>query len=294
MRVLITGGGGFLAGHLSAYLQTIADLEVRSLRRADCDLATDQERLSAVLRGFKPAVVFHLAGRISGSESDLDRDNRLATANLLTALRNDCPAARVVFGSTAAVYAEGGTAATPTMESDRTNPRGSYGTSKYACEQEARSYAEHGGWIVIARMSNPVGSNMDVSLLCGTLAKQVVEIERGKVPVVTLRDLSPKRDFISARDCARALWHLSQFGKSGETYNVASARSTSIGEVVEIYKSLARVGPIEVRTVPVKGERSPVQEQWLSNAKLLALGWTPQMTLRQAISDQLDAERARA
>jgi len=294
MRVLITGGGGFLAGHLSAYLQTIADLEVRSLRRADCDLATDQERLSAVLRGFKPAVVFHLAGRISGSESDLDRDNRLATANLLTALRNDCPAARVVFGSTAAVYAEGGTAATPTMESDRTNPRGSYGTSKYACEQEARSYAEHGGWIVIARMSNPVGSNMDVSLLCGTLAKQVVEIERGKVPVVTLRDLSPKRDFISARDCARALWHLSQFGKSGETYNVASARSTSIGEVVEIYKSLARVGPIEVRTVPVKGERSPVQEQWLSNAKLLALGWTPQMILRQAISDQLDAERARA
>lgn len=294
MRVLITGGGGFLAGHLSAYLQTIADLEVRSLRRADCDLATDQERLSAVLRGFKPAVVFHLAGRISGSESDLDRDNRLATANLLAELRNECPAARVVLGSTAAVYADGGTAATPTLESDRTNPRGSYGMSKYACEQEARSYAEHGGWIVIARMSNPVGSSMSASLICGTLARQIIEVERRNASVITLRDLTPKRDFISARDCVSSLWHISKLGKSGEIYNVASARSTSISEVVEIYKSLARVSPIEVRTAPVEGERSPVQEQWLSNAKLLALGWTPQMTLWQAICDQLDAERARA
>ena len=33
---------------------------------------------------------------------------------------------------------------------------------------------------MIARMSNPVGSNMDSSLLCGTLAQQIVEIERGK------------------------------------------------------------------------------------------------------------------
>jgi len=141
-----------------------------------------------VWRTFKPGAGFHLAGRIGGTESELDRDHRLATVNLLAELRHECPAARVVHGSTAAVYAEGGTATTPVVESDAACPRGSYGISKYACEQEARRHAEGG---------------------------------------------------------------------------------------VEISKSLARVNAIEVRTIRVEGERSSIQEQWLSNAKLLLAAGRP-------------------
>ena len=77
MRVLITGGGGFLAGHLSAHLQTIDGIEVRSLRRAECDLSRDHEQLRSVLSAFKPDTIFHLAGRIGGSEAELNRDNWL-------------------------------------------------------------------------------------------------------------------------------------------------------------------------------------------------------------------------
>ena len=135
---------------------------------------------------------------------------------------------------------------------------------------------------------------MDSRLLCGTLAQQIVEIERGKEPIVTLRDLKPRRDFIAAHDCARALCHLAEFGERGAIYNVASGISTSIAEIVEIYLSLARIRPIEVRVFAVEGERSSVQEQWVSNAKLLALGWRAQETMREAICGQLDAERARA
>jgi len=294
MRVLITGGGGFLAGHLSAHLQTVAGLEVHTLTRADCDLSKDNEQLRSVLRSFQPARVIHLAGRISGSEPELDRDNRLATVNLLESMRQEAPGARVVLGSTTAVYRDGGTAAAPVVESQATVPRGPYAASKYAAEQAARGHLEAGAWIAIARMSNPVGSHMNVALLPGTLAKQIVEIERGEPPILTLRDLSPKRDFLSARDCARALWRIAEHGTPGAIYNVASGVSVSIAEIVEIYRSLARVRAIEVKSLPAAGERSSVQEQWVSNAKLLALGWRPQETLRDAIRDQLDAERARA
>jgi GDP-4-dehydro-6-deoxy-D-mannose reductase len=294
MRVLITGAGGFLAGHLLAYLRTIDSIEVRSLRRAECDLSGDLDTFCAVVRDFRPVTIFHLAGRISGSESELDRDNRLATDNLLNALRSECCAVRIVLGSTTAVYAEGGTADAPLAESHSVSPRGAYAESKYASEQAARSYAEEGGQIVIARMSNPIGSNMNSSLLCGTLARQIVEIEHGKASAVTLRDLSPKRDFISVCDCVRALWRLAEFGECGETYNVARGVSTSIGDIVDIYLGLARVRPIEVKTIAVGGERSFVQEQWVSNAKLMALGWKAQEALRDAISNQLDAERAHA
>lgn len=293
MRVLITGGGGFLAGHLFAELQAKADVEVRTLSRAECDLSRDKGKLSAALRSFQPDKIFHLAGRINGSESELFYDNQAATGNLLQAARRQLPAARIVLGSTTAVYGRGGTSAMPLSEDESAAPSGDYARSKYAAEQDAAVYAKAGAWIVTARMSNPIGANMSTALLCGTLAQQIVQIERGNEPILTLRDLTPKRDFISARDCVRALWHLAEFGTPGTAYNVAAGHSISITEMVNLYLELARVRPIEVSSRPTGGERSSVREQWLSNARLRALGWNPEETLRQAISDQLDAERKR-
>jgi nucleoside-diphosphate-sugar epimerase len=294
MRVLITGGGGFLAGHLFAQLQATAEVEVRTLSRAECDLSRDKGRLSSVLRSFQPDRIFHLAGRINGSESELFYDNQVATGNLLQAAWRLLRAARIVLGSTTAVYGGGGTAAMPLSEDQPADPRGDYARSKYAAEEDAAVYAKAGVWLVTARMSNPVGANMNAALLCGTLAQQIVEIERGKAPILSLRDLTPKRDFISARDCVRALWHLAEFGTPGTTYNVAAGDSIAITDIVSLYLDLARVRPIEVKSRPADDERSSLREQWLSNASLRSLGWKPEETLRQAVSDQLDAERKRA
>lgn len=295
MRVLITGGGGFLAGHLLARLQATAGVEVRSLSRAECDLSRNPEKLLSQLRFFPPDRIFHLAGRIDGSKSELFRDNRLATRNLLEAVgRLARPATRIVLGSTTAVYGYGGTATAPLSEDQAAAPHGYYACSKQAAEEEAAAYARSGGWIVTARISNPVGANMSTALLCGTLGRQIVEIERGKAPILTLRDLKPKRDFISTRDCARALWQLAEFGTSGTIYNVASGNSISIAEIVSVFLGLAHVRPIEVKSCPTDEERSTVREQWLSNARLRALGWKPEETVRQAIGDQLAAERKRA
>jgi GDP-4-dehydro-6-deoxy-D-mannose reductase len=294
MRVLITGGGGFLAGHLFTHLQTVDGLEIRSLRREECDLSRDRDQLHSLLRSFRPDTIFHLAGRISGSESELDRDNRLATSNLLHAVRQEMPTAKIVLGSTTAVYHDSGVQALPLTESDPALPQGAYACSKYAAEEEARSHAKAGGWIVTARMSNPVGANMAPSLFCGTIAKQIVEIERGNAPVLNLRRLTAKRDFISARDCVRGLWKIAERGQRGKIYNVASGISISIAQILEIYLGFARVRPIEVQTIPDESMRSSIQEQWVSNAKLLALGWKPQDTLEDAIRDQLDVERTRA
>jgi nucleoside-diphosphate-sugar epimerase len=295
MRVLITGGGGFLAGHLLAHLQARAGVEVRSLSRAECDLSRDQEQLLSQLSVFQPDRIFHLAGRINGSAIELSRDNHLATRNLLEAMgRLAPPATRIVLGGTTAVYGYGGTPAAPLEEDQSAAPHGHYACSKHAAEEEAVAYARSGGWIVTARMSNPVGANMSAALLCGTLARQIVEVERGKAPTITLRDLRPKRDFISARDCARALWHLAEFGTPGAIYNVASGASISIAEIVCVFLDLAQVRPIEVKSCPTDEGRSPVREQWLSNARLVALGWRPEETVRQAISDQLAAERKRS
>jgi nucleoside-diphosphate-sugar epimerase len=109
-----------------------------------------------------------------------------------------------------------------------------------------------------------------------------------------LRDLEPKRDFICVRDCVRALWTMAGSGTAGAVYNGASGESTAIAETVRIFLDLARVRPIEVRTLPSDEVRSSVREQWVSNTRMRALGWKPEETVRQAIGTQLDAERYRS
>jgi len=294
MRVLITGGGGFLAGHLLAQLQTIVGIEARSLMRAECDLAGDKVRLMSVLRAFQPDRVVHLAGRINGSESELVRDNQLATKNLFEAVRQVTPRVRLVLSSTTAVYGCGGSVEAPLSEGQQVTPRGHYANSKHACEQEATLHVQAGGCVVTARISNPVGPNMPTALLCGSLARQIVEIERGQAPILVLRDLSPRRDFIPVGDCVRALWQIAESGGSGVVYNVASGFSTSVAKIVDTYLALSHVRPIEVQVSHREDERSPVQEQWISNTRLLGLGWQSAQTLRQVISDHLETERRRA
>jgi nucleoside-diphosphate-sugar epimerase len=143
MRVVITGGGGFLAGHLLAQLHTTGGVEARSLSRADCDPSRDKKHLSPALSSFQPERIFHLAGRINGSESELLRNNQLATGNLLESAAQLSPVPKIVFGSTTAV---------PLLEDQAAAPSGHYACSKYAAEEEAAAYAHSGGWISNARL----------------------------------------------------------------------------------------------------------------------------------------------
>ena len=293
MQVLITGGG-FLASHLLNQLLTMPSTEARSLTRAQCDLAGDRAKLLARLNDFRPALILHLAGRIHGAESELFRDNDLATAVLLDAVRQQCPEARVVLASTTAVYGCSGSAENPLSEDHTVIPRGDYARSKHAAERHAHAHTQAGGWIVIARISNPVGPGMSPELLCGTLARQLVDIERALTkPALFLRDLSPRRDFLPVRDCVAALWHLAQFGTAGQTYNVANGASTSAAEIVQIFLALAKVKPIEVHSASPAGERSPLKDQWVSHTRLRALGWEPRESVQGAISALLEAERGR-
>ena len=289
MRVLITGGGGFLASHLANYLQTQPSLEVRSLTRAECDLANDVGRLSSLVRMFGPQRIFHLAGRTSGSKETLFRDNLRATAAVLEAAKR-LPRTRVLLSSTTAVYGAGGTEDAPLREDETPIPKGDYAASKYEAEQLA---SQSGVDVLIARISNPIGAGMSSEMLCGTLAKQIVDIEGGAKTQITLRSLVPKRDFLGVGDCIRALWQLSEKGERGGIYNVAVGTSISIAEVVKVFLELSRVRRIEVLQRNVENQRSGILEQWVSSDKLKSLGWRPGQSLPEVIAELLESERRR-
>ena len=105
MRVLITGGTGFLGRHMrSCLLGETPAPEILSLGRRDCDLAGDPGGIARVLGEFHPDVILHLAGLISGTEAEFFRVNEQATAQLCEAVETSCPDALVVVCSSTSVY----------------------------------------------------------------------------------------------------------------------------------------------------------------------------------------------
>jgi GDP-4-dehydro-6-deoxy-D-mannose reductase len=237
-------------------------------------------------------VIFHVAGRLVGSDDELRRDNERTAARMFEALGVSNIASRVVLASSAAVYGIGGSREQPIDETCEPKPRGLYAETKRAAEQHAERFAAAGGRVVVARISNPVGPGMGDHLLCGTVARQVVAIERGRQnPVLSLGDLSPLRDFIHADDVAAGLWILAEKGVAGEAYNLAAGRSTPVRDAVQRFLEAARVRPIEVRTVDRGPVRSALPEQWLDTTKLRKLGWEPRHDLKDAVEDLLASER---
>jgi nucleoside-diphosphate-sugar epimerase len=171
MKILITGGGGFIGSRLARLLLERGQLDGRRIERlvlADqvaprSELASDPrvEARVGALAGQCEALgregfdgVFHLASAVSGEcEADFDlglRSNLDTTRALLDALRaatlSGRPAAKLVFSSSVAVYGADPSKALPDLVGDDTlpAPKTSYGTHKLVCEHLIADYSRKG------------------------------------------------------------------------------------------------------------------------------------------------------
>ncbi len=171
MKLLITGGGGFLGDRLARALlargtlagQTITQVVLTDIAPPRADLLTDvrvQARTGPLLthtdalREDHFDGVFHLASAVSGEcEADFDlglRSNLDSTRALLDALRANVnaggKAARVVFSSSVAVFGPDPAVPLPGVVADDTlpAPQTSYGTQKLICEHLVADYTRKG------------------------------------------------------------------------------------------------------------------------------------------------------
>jgi nucleoside-diphosphate-sugar epimerase len=167
MKLLITGGAGFVGARLARTLLSRGTLAGRAIERvvlADRaappgDLATDarvEARIGALLdqcsawHGEAFDGVFHLASAVSGEcEADFDlglRSNLDSTRALLDALRATGNAPRLVFSSSVAVFGPDPSRPLPPLVADDTlpTPQTSYGTHKLICEHLVADYTRKG------------------------------------------------------------------------------------------------------------------------------------------------------
>lgn len=174
MRILITGGAGFIGSHLTETLAREPQHEVLvldNLRRgrlenlAACKDKTrflegdirNNDCLREVMHGV--SVVFHLAAQanVLGAEADPDysfSSNVEGTVILLRAAR-EAGVRRVVFTSSREVYGEA--SGRPVSESAPLLPKNSYGASKAAAEHYCRVFANQGLEVCVLRLANVYG-----------------------------------------------------------------------------------------------------------------------------------------
>ncbi len=244
--------------------------------------------LTGLLQELRPDVIVHLAGELRDSAPErLLQGNVGATISLLESIAGAGIAApRLVLGSTGAVYGVPAPGALPLSEEQAWAPSDLYAISKRAAEDAARVLAaRHGIPVTWARIFNPVGPGQDERHLSGRIAAQVAAAAAGEIdPVIEVGPLDRTRDFIDARDVARALVLLAERGEPGAAYNVASGVETPAEEVLRA--ALRAAGLEEAARIDRRPGRAGDPLRHVADVRRLrALGFTPRHSLGASLAD---------
>lgn len=244
-RILLTGGAGFIGGHLAHALiadgwsvDVADDLSTGSLTNvpAGADLIEANlgrpEALSR-LPDHRYAAILHVAGQSSGEKSfddplhDLDANARSTVLLAQWALDRGIPA--FVHASSMGVY--GQPADNPVAEDAPTVPLSWYGASKLAAERALAVAAREGLRTVSLRMFSIYGPGQDLSeMRQGMVSIFLSMLLRGE-PVVVKGPLDRVRDLVFIDDCVAA-WKLALAREVSGTFNVGTGVGTSVGDLV--------------------------------------------------------------
>ncbi len=296
-KALITGGGGFVGPHLAQHLADCGDEPVALDLNSGPDLR-DASGWAETMTRHRPDVVYHLAGMsdVGGSWQKPVLTFEINTVGTVAVLDAAVRAGvgRVVVISSAEVYGTVSADQLPVSELQPAAPRSPYGASKQAAEAAALHYWRgHGLETIIARPFNHLGPGQSTKFAGPAFASQVADAERNGGGVVRHGTLEPRRDLTDVRDVVRAYRLLSTHGQPGHTYNVCSGESVSMGELLESLLALS-LGDIKLEVDPERIR--PVEVPILAGSfdKLAsATGWTPNIPLKQTLSDVLDDARRR-
>ncbi|MDQ1477851.1 MAG: GDP-L-fucose synthase [Actinomycetota bacterium] len=250
MRVLITGGGGFLGSHLVERVRG-EGLEPFVARRRDYDLtnAGDVERL---FEEAKPELVIHLAAEVGGIGANRANPGRYWYANLMMGAHvleqsRAAGVRKLVLLGTICSYPK--FAPVPFREDDLWNgypeeTNAPYGVAKKALLVGAQGYREQyqldSIFLMPVNLYGP-GDNFDLetSHVIPALIRKMVEAqERGEPEVVLWGDGSPTREFLYVDDCAEGIWRAAQHYDGAEPVNLGTGEEISIRELAELTAEL--------------------------------------------------------
>jgi GDP-4-dehydro-6-deoxy-D-mannose reductase len=297
VKVLITGGSGFVGRYLATHCAEQGDDVVTLDRSGDEPIdITDREATHAALAKHEPEVVYHLAAlsHVGDSWSDpsaVYRVNIEGTAHVLDGARAAAVRRVVVVGS-AEEYGRVEAADLPLREDAPLRPTTPYGVSKIAASYLAlQAYLAYGLDVIRVRAFSHTGPGQSDRFLVPALAGRVAAAEREQRDEIRAGSLDPVRDLSDVRDVVRAYRLLAEHGTAGAVYNVCSGSGVSVREIADHLLAAARrplritVDPDLVRPVEVPrlvGDASRLRAD---------TGWRPAYGLDETLAAVLEDAR---
>ncbi|MBM3154533.1 MAG: NAD-dependent epimerase/dehydratase family protein [Chloroflexi bacterium] len=296
MKVLVTGGAGFIGSHIvDALVQLGHDVvvvdDLSTGKRAHVnptarfyELDIRSPHLEEVFAKERPEVVSHQAARANVRES-MEKPLLYADVNILGSLNllencRACHVRKVIYASTGgAVYGE--PQYLPVDETHPINPSDPYGASKHHIEHYLYLYRLNYGLAYTAlRYPNVYGPRQDPYGEAGVVAIFTRRMLRGEQVVVNGSG-EQERDFVYVSDVIRA--NLLAIGKGdGGIYNIGSSIGTSVNEIFQRLKEITGYRLDPVHGPPKQGEVSKV---YLDGTKARReLGWEAQTDLNKGLS----------
>lgn len=298
MRVLVTGGAGFIGSHLVELLlargEEVTALDNLSSGREEnlpegaplIKMDINDDRLGEVVASGAYDAIVHLAAQTMVDVSIKDPKNDMliniaGTVNVLEAARA-AGVSRVVFASTAASYGDVVPEQLPLKESEPLAPLSFYGLSKVTVEKYLALYHSLYGLDYVAlRFANVYGERQGMGGEGGVISiftKLLAERKGIKI----FGDGEQTRDFVYAGDIARGIYAALTTANVNDVYNLCTQTETSLKELVAIL--------IEVAGRDIEPEYCPAREGDIARSMLCnekakkGLGWEPEMDLKEGLA----------
>jgi len=300
MKVLVTGGAGFIGSHLVDRLieeghqvvvvDNLSTGKKKNLNKEAVFYKMDilSSRLERVFQKERPEIISHHAAQMDVRKSVSDpafdaKSNILGLLNLLEcAVKNG--ARRVIFASSGgAIY--GDQLEFPASESHVTAPLSPYGVSKLSSEHYLYYYQKVCGLEYTAlRYANVYGPRQDPFGEAGVVAIFAQKLLKGEQPTLNGNGMQT-RDYVFVRDVIEANMAVMN-RKVNDTFNVGTGIETSVNQLFQRLSEITGSNLKEIHGPEKKGE----QKRSCLDAKKIynALEWEPTVSLKEGLETTVD------
>lgn len=261
---------------------------------------TNPKSSKNILNRAKPDYLFHLAAMASVGNSFKEAEktfkvNVVGTTNIFDALKNKSWLKKLIFVSSSDVYGLVKTNDLPLKTTQIPNPLNPYSQSKMTGEYVSKIYcSQFGTPIIIVRAFNHTGPRQTPDFAIPAFSSKIAKAEKStRNGVITVGNLSARRDLSDVRDIVRGYRMIAEKGRAGEIYNLCSGKDYQIGDV------LKKLVGLSDKPIRIKKDKKlfrkidlPVLRGSYYKAKK-EISWKPEIPLKVTLKDTLKYWRER-